>query len=167
LSIITTTQQSAQATAAAAAAITRVIAARLAAVSEVTSYAAVAGAAATASAAAIPFVGWVIAPGAGAAAFAAAMSYQAALLSAEGGAWSIPSDTLALVHKNEMVLPAREAEGLRANIDSGGGQKNVEFHFHGEVIDGNSIRDFFDRHGAEITRTLGVQNRNFMRPKGV
>ena len=40
------------------------------------------------------------------------------------GAWNIPTDQLAMVHKNELVMPAPEAAQFRANLSAqaaGGG----------------------------------------------
>src|SRR6185437_9836681 len=53
----------------------------------------------------IPYVGPIIAPAAAAAAFAAVAAFQGGIASAAGG-WEVPGDQLAMVHKNEMILPA-------------------------------------------------------------
>jgi len=58
----------------------------------------------------IPYVGWIMAPIAAAGAFAAVAAF-----SAEGGMGSVPYDNAPfLLHKNEMVLPASLAQGVRA-----------------------------------------------------
>lgn len=85
------------------------------------------------SVAAIPMVGWAMAPGVGAAAYATGMGY-AALASAAGGWDRVPSDQLAQIHKNEMILPAPIAEAARQTFAGGGGA--TEIHFHG-VTDGS------------------------------
>jgi len=66
-----------------------------------------------ASASQIPYVGWILGPIAGAAAFAA-VAAMSVLSSAAGGWGEVPSDQLAMVHKREMVLPARIAETVRS-----------------------------------------------------
>ena len=87
------------------------------------------------SVAAIPFIGWAMAPGVGAAAYAEGLG-MAALASASGGWDQVPSDTLAQIHKDEMVLSAPIAGGLRQMISNGqtgggsGDDREMHFHFH-------------------------------------
>lgn len=70
-----------------------------------------------AATAGIPYVGPVLAPIAAAAAFAGTMAFD--VISAEGGAGTIPADgTMAVLHENEMVLPASIANPLRSNLAS-------------------------------------------------
>lgn len=90
-------------------------------VAAVVSYAGVAAAAAMASTAAIPIVGPELAPGVAAATLAATLGFGA-LASAAGGWGEIPGDTIAAVHKKEMILPAPLAGGIREMIASGGGR---------------------------------------------
>jgi hypothetical protein len=67
----------------------------------------------------IPLVGWLLAPVAASAAFAAVAGYET-LASAEGGWDRVPKDgSPAILHKNEMVLPARLAEGVRQMTAAG------------------------------------------------
>lgn len=80
--------------------------------------AAKAAAGAYASVAQIPLVGWLLAPAAAAAAFAAVGAYQS-LASFDTGAYNLPSDMIAQVHKGEMIIPAAQASQLRASMDSG------------------------------------------------
>jgi hypothetical protein len=57
----------------------------------------------------------VLAPAAAAAAFAGVMAFD--VISAEGGMGSVPfNDMPALLHRNEMVLPASIAEPLRFGL---------------------------------------------------
>ena len=88
-------------------------------IAQVTSNAAIAGSAAYAATAAIPIIGPELAPAAAATAFAGAMSF-AGLASAKGGWGDVPFDgAMAMLHKNEMVLPADIATPLRANLKGG------------------------------------------------
>ncbi len=60
------------------------------------------------------------------------------------GAWDVPATAPALVHRGEMVLPARIAEAVRGALQGGGGG-GAEFHLHLEVSEnerGGVIRDF-------------------------
>ena len=77
-----------------------------------------------ASAAEIPFVGWIIAP------VAAAAAYSATIAFAEGGWDRVPADQVAMVHKNEMVLPANIAEPVRQMAAAGGGGGQTHIHIH-------------------------------------
>lgn len=87
----------------------------------ISSYAGVAGAAGVSSAAAIPYYGWAMAPEAGMMDYAAAMAFSGmSMLSAAGGAWDIPEDQMAMVHKNESILPADIAKPLRESVENGG-----------------------------------------------
>ena len=72
------------------------------------------------SVAQIPYVGWILAPIAAAGIFAAALAFGSDVASAEGG-FDVPNDTLAQLHKNEMVLPAHISTGLKGLIAGGGG----------------------------------------------
>jgi len=69
---------------------------------------------------AIPFVGWIMAPIAAATAFAAVAAF------AEGGWDEVPGDGHpAILHKQEMVLPAKFATPLRAMLLDGGASPKV------------------------------------------
>ena len=77
------------------------------------------------------------------------------------GAWSIPGDQLAMVHKQELVMPAPQAAAFRqllTNMASGqggsggasnGGGSPVNIHFSGPVYDAtklaSTVRDMFNR----------------------
>lgn len=90
--------------------------------------AAVAGAAAFASTAAIPIVGLAAAPGAAAAAVGATMSFDSLLAFAGGG--MVPDTGLAMLHKQEMVLPANIAQAVVAGAGAGGGGRgDVNLHY--------------------------------------
>ncbi len=113
---------------------------------------------AMASVAAIPVTGWAMAPGVGASAFALGMSF---LPSAAQGWDRVPSDTLAAIHKDEMVMSAPLASGLRDLINGGGpsGGGDPHVHLHGTVIDGNWWR----KNQGHIVSTIkdAIGNRRF------
>ncbi len=87
----------------------------------------------------IPVVGPVLA---GAAAAAALIEVKN-LAHFDVGAWSIPTDMPAMVHKNEMILPPPQADILRGALGSRGtnsgvqgGSGDVHVHLHGQRAGG-------------------------------
>jgi hypothetical protein len=110
----------------------------------VSASAAEAGAAGFASVmAALPFpVNLAVAPEVGMAAAMKTMGFLS-LASAAGG-WDVPHDTLAMVHKDEKILPADWAEKLRAAAAPGGaaaGPTHLTLHLKNNVVtpDGRTI----------------------------
>ena len=93
----------------------------------VMSDAALGAAAAWASTAAIPIIGPFLAPEVAATTYAGISGF-APLASAAGG-WQVPYDTIAQVHKNEMILPAHLSRGI-AGLVEGGGTSGGENHYH-------------------------------------
>ena len=64
------------------------------------------------------------------------------------GAYDIPENQLALVHKNELVMPAAQAGAFRNMLESGGsggGQPNVStaLHMTVQAMDGASVKRVF------------------------
>jgi hypothetical protein len=87
--------------------------------SQIANSAHVAASGAYAAVAGIPYIGPVLAPAAAAAAYAGVMAFD--VISAEGGAGNIAADgTMAILHENEMVLPASIASPLRDQLASSG-----------------------------------------------
>ena len=126
----------------------------------ISSYAGVAGAAGVSSAAAIPYYGWMIAPEAGMADYAAAMAFSGmGLLSAAGGAWEIPEDQLAMVHKKESILPANIAEPLR-NMVEGGSSMGGGDTFVVQAIDSRSLEQYLRKNAASLGPALRRVSRN-------
>lgn len=107
---------------------------------EVVGLANVAAAAAFASTAAIPIVGPALAPGAAAAALAATMSFLPGASAAKG--YDIPAgvNPITQLHQKEMVLPAEQAEVIRAMAagGKGGREPNITINLH--ALDGNSVQ---------------------------
>jgi hypothetical protein len=99
-----------------------------------------------ASASAIPYIGWAIAIGAMAAVFAAATGYKA-----EGG-FDVPRglNPMTQLHAQEMVLPAKYAEPLRQNLESGGGAggRGGNVNLSVSTMDARSFEKFAKRGGA-------------------
>ena len=110
------------------------------------------------SAADIPVVGWILAPVAAAAAFAGVMAF------AEGGWDNVPSDQVAMIHKQEMVLPASLAEGARqtfaAAAAGGGGGNGGGGVVHIHAVDGKSVERLARQHGGALLKGLGMAARN-------
>jgi hypothetical protein len=133
---------------------------------EVTAKAVSAGAGAASSQASIPYVGPILAVAAMASIMAAVMGLMGNLSSAAGGYWDVPSDQLAQIHKNEMVLPARHSAKLRDMLESdeggmggkGGGTVNVSI----SAVDAKSVERLFKANGGALARTLKSQARNFV-----
>lgn len=72
----------------------------------------------------IPYVGPFLAPVMAVAAGAAVVGMVGKVASAEGGWDRVPYDgAKAILHKEEMVLPAPLAEGIRGMVESGGAQR--------------------------------------------
>ena len=130
--------------------------------SQATGAAAVYAVNAMASVAAIPMVGWAMAPGVGAEAYAAGLA-MAGLASAAGGWDRVPSDQVAMIHKNEMVLSAPYAEGLRSIINNyssggsapgggGGGGGGNTIHIH--ATDAKSVQRLFAAHSGDLMKVM-------------
>jgi len=115
----TTAGTAARATEQAAAAAETEVTAATVNVGQVESYAAIAAAGAAASVAATPFIGPELAVAAAASTYAALQPY-AAIAALDVGAWNVPQDMVAQIHKDEMVVPATFAEGVRQRGGFGG-----------------------------------------------
>ena len=136
--------------------------------------AALAAAGAYAALAGIPGIGPFIAPAASAAALAAVLSLGASIASAAGGWGDIPQDQMAMVHKNEMILPASIASPLRASLANGGapalaslssggnqGGGDTHIHFSVNAMDAQSFKSAMANGlGKEIVGHLQKQRRN-------
>jgi hypothetical protein len=110
-------------------------------------------AAAYASAAAIPVVGWSMAPAIAADAYANIIGFEALNAFAAGGI--VPDDSLAFVHKNEMVLPASLSSGLSqmiASDDSGG--NNMQIHYSVSATDAKSFEGRLHEHADTLVRVI-------------
>lgn len=108
---------------------------------------------------AIPVVGPFLAPAAAIAAAAAVHRMVSNLASAAGGWDNVPRDQLAMVHKNEMILPSSLAERVRNMTDTGGGKNPISVTIN--ALDAKSVRRLFKNEGGALADALRAQARNF------
>jgi len=133
------------------------------ATTQVTASAASAAAGAASSQAAIPIVGPALGAAAAIAMLALVLGLGASIGSAAGGWDQVPSDQVAQIHKDEMVLPAELAEGVRSNL--GGGASNKNQAGGGQVlinaVDARGVKRLLSDNGGALTSVLTKQARNF------
>lgn len=149
---------------------------------QIENQAATAAAGAYQAMAGIPIIGPALGAAAAAATFTAVMGFEG-LASAAGGWGQIPKDQLAMVHQNEMILPASIASPLRNIIASasvsglnaasaaaaplsavspfmgGGGGAGGDSHVHINTMDSKGVQRFFDQHSDKLVKTLQRANR--------
>ena len=123
--------------------------------------AATAASGAYSSASQIPYVGWILGPIAAAAAFAAVMAFGGKIPSAAGGMWNVPGDTLAMVHKQETIIPAGIAQPMRdffsgGAAGSGGGSYAITI----QAIDTQTGAQFLMNNAPLIAKSLAREMRN-------
>ena len=127
--------------------------------SEIGANAAIAGSAAYASTAAIPIVGPELAPAVAWTAYGGAMSF-AGLTGLATGAWDLPGDMVAQLHKGEMVVPRTFAEDFRANganASGGGGGGSVGDTYHIHATDAQSfVKMLHSNRGAVAKAVKGA-----------
>lgn len=121
-----------------------------------------AAARAWAATAAIPFVGPILAPIAAAGSFAGVLAFGANISSAAGGWDRIPGDQLAMVHKNEMVLPANLAESVRrmSTVGAEGAGGGDHFTVNISAMDAVSFLDALERNSSEMVTAITTLARN-------
>ena len=101
------------------------------------------------------------AAGPAAAGEATVMAAASGIASAAGG-WVVPADQVAMVHQNEMILPANISQGVQAMISGNGGAGvgaspvvvNVS------AIDSHDVRRFFQSNGSLLVNALNKAMRN-------
>lgn len=125
--------------------------------------AAVAAAGAMAAISAIPYVGPALAPEVAAETYATTMGWAtglgAGLFSAAGGMWNVPADTLALVHKQESIIPASVAQPMR-DFFSGGASGGASYAITIQAIDTQSGAQFLMNNAPLIAKSLAREMRN-------
>jgi hypothetical protein len=87
-----------------------------------------------------------------------------AVASADIGMWEVPKDQLALIHQNELIMPAGPAGALREMLTNGssgsgaGGGGSVAIHptthFHVNAIDSASVSSWMRQNGSGLTKAL-------------
>jgi hypothetical protein len=87
-----------------------------------------------------------------------------AVASADIGMWQVPRDQLALIHQNELIMPAGPAGALREMLSSGpngaspGGGGSVAIHptthLHVNAIDGPSVASWMRQNGPSMAKAL-------------
>ncbi len=90
---------------------------------------------------------------------AAAQAAVASVASFDIGAWSIPSDQLAMVHKNELVMSASQGEAFRSLIEGGGAarpapQVHAPVNFHIHAMDAQGVASFLQGNGKAIMKAM-------------
>ena len=105
------------------------------------------------------------AAGPAAAGSATVMAVAGNIVSAAGGAWSLPSDMLVFAHREESILPAHIAGPMReffsgiGNDGASGTSGDVNFHVY--AMDSRDVMNFFKRNGSTIAKVLKGEQRNF------
>ena len=105
------------------------------------------------------------AAGPAAAGSATVMAAAGNIVSAAGGAWSLPSDMLVFAHQEESILPAHVAGPMRdffsgtASAGSSGAGGDVNFHVY--AMDSRDVMNFFKRNGGTLAKVLKGEQRNF------
>ncbi|HXY59270.1 MAG TPA: hypothetical protein VEH76_11890, partial [Methylocystis sp.] len=95
-----------------------------------------------------------------AAAAQASVASVAGIASFDIGAWSVPHDQLALVHKNELVMTATQGEAFRNLISNGGGSGGATIHvapnvnFNISAMDGASVQSALMANGKAVMRAI-------------
>ena len=101
------------------------------------------------------------AAGPAAAGEATVMAAAGGIASAAGG-WVVPSNQLAMVHQNEMILPANISQGLQ-NMISGGGGNGLGVSpvvINVSAIDSQDVKRFFQSNGHLLVTALNKAIRN-------
>ena len=111
-----------------------------------------------------------LSPVMGPAAAGPAAAAQGAVMSVAAfdiGAWSIPQDQLAMVHQNELIMPAAEAGAFRSMLSNqatggagaqGGGDTHV--HLNVSAMDAGSVKNWLGNNSRQIMKAMNqaVQN---------
>lgn len=144
---------------------TGAIAVRTAALANISAKAAEGAAAAGASVAYWPYWGWAAAPGVAAETYGMLSAYAAGLAvpSAAGG-WEVPRDTLAMVHQDEMILPASISDHIRDSMAGNGqGRKpagDTHLHVNLSAVDSRGMDRVFKRNRGALCRAITAAHRD-------
>ena len=104
-----------------------------------------------------------LAVGPAAAAQATVAGMAGTVASADIGMWQVPTDQLALIHQNELIMPAGPAGALRdmltnnSNAGAGAGGSvaiHPTTHFHVNAMDGASVASWMRSNGPGMAKAL-------------
>jgi hypothetical protein len=89
------------------------------------------------------------------------MAAAGGIASAAGG-WVVPSDQLAMVHQNEMILPANISQGLQSMISgaSATGPASSPLVINISAIDSQDVKRFFQSNGSLLVAAVNKAMRN-------
>ena len=90
---------------------------------------------------------------------ATVMAAASGIASAAGG-WMVPSDQLAMVHQNEMILPANISQGLQNMISANGGAGAGAVVVNVSAIDSQDVKRFFQSNGSLLVNAVNKAMRN-------
>ena len=99
------------------------------------------------------------AAGPAAAGEATVMAAAGGIASAAGG-WVVPSDQVAMVHQNEMILPANISQGLQSMISANGGGGAGPVVINVSAIDSQDVKRFFHSNGSLLVAAINKAMRN-------
>ena len=109
-----------------------------------------------------PIVGPFLAPAAAATALGAVMSMIGNLKSAAGGWGQVPYDQLAMIHKDEMVLPEKYATPLRGALEGGDGIGGGDtYNISINAIDAASFEKHLKSNRGALVRQIKGAARDF------
>lgn len=92
---------------------------------------------------------------------ATVMAAASGIASAAGG-WVVPSNQLAMVHQNEMILPANISQGLQGMISANGaaGASAGPVVINVSAIDSQDVKRFFQSNGSLLVSAVNKAMRN-------
>lgn len=162
MTTITSAQEAARTTVTTTAETARTSISTAGAMTQITANAASAASGAASSQAAIPIVGPALGAAAAMAMLALVLGLGGGIKSAAGGWDRIDRDQVAQVHKDEMILPAELAEGVRQGA-AGGASKNqgASSPIYISAVDARGVKRLLSDNGGAVAGALQKQARNF------
>jgi hypothetical protein len=91
---------------------------------------------------------------------ATVLAVGASLPSFDTGAWNLPADMIAQVHKGEMIVPAGVAAQIRGGAVAASVTVQHSSNFNVTALDAGGVKRFFSSHGRAILSAIndGVRN---------
>lgn len=88
--------------------------------------------------------------------FATVVALGGELPSAAGGMLNVPSDMLAMVHKNESIIPASIAGPMRENLAGGGGNGGTTVHYAPTIhaMDAQGVEGVLNKHRSTLVKIM-------------